>query len=173
MKTVWDSAIAGIAAMALLTACETAGGGAGGPAKKAASSDKGQAPAERTLSAQDLQFTSIGPNALPAESCGMILWTLEGDRPSAIMRYVVGEGAIVGVNNALLSFPLGERSGASQFGVNEWLAFVNERGMRMDIRVTFGLGFDGGVYLENGLITLEDAGGWRSVAPVAGIAGCR
>jgi hypothetical protein len=39
--------------------------------------------------------------------------------------------------------------------------------------VRFSLGFDGGVYLERGLIVVEALDGWRTVAPSAGLAGCR
>ena len=166
------AACSAFASALALAGCETTEGAAPATRSVLPSSAAGQK-APPANNGEALQFTSIGPSALPAESCGMILWTLEGDRPSAIMRYVVGETAQVGLNGAVLDFPLGESSGVSRYGVSEWLAFINERGMRMDVRVNFGLGFDGGVYLEKGLITIEDAAGWRSVAPAAGIAGCR
>ena len=64
-------------------------------------------------------------------------------------------------------------SGANAYGVFENAAFQSENGVIMKITFKFGLGFDGGNYLQDGLLTIEDLSGWRTVAPVAGIAGCR
>jgi hypothetical protein len=45
--------------------------------------------------------------------------------------------------------------------------------MEVSVDARFSVGFDGGVYLERGLITVEAADGWRTVIPSAGLAGCR
>ncbi len=120
-----------------------------------------------------LLLTALPDSALPEGKCGMILWTLESDKPMAILRYVVGEGGEIAINGALSKIKLEDASGVSAFGVFERQTFVGETELIAAVTFQFGLGFDGGSYLERGLITVEAANGWRLAAPTAGIAGCR
>ncbi len=110
--------------------------------------------------------------SLPSGACGMILWTLDVERPIPVFRAVSEKGAEVNVNGAVRKLTLEEFSGGSGFGVFETQTFVGE-GLRVTTRVRFGLGFDGGSYLERGLISIEKPDGWKAVIPAAGIAGCR
>ncbi|MEZ5893096.1 MAG: hypothetical protein R3C58_08125 [Parvularculaceae bacterium] len=115
----------------------------------------------------------IGDAALPEKSCGMILWTLEGSTPTPVFRYVSGEKAEVNVNGAIVTLVRADYSGASGYGVSERQHFESAGGLRMDVSARFGLGFNGGAYLEQGLIKLENDAGWSLITPAAGIAGCR
>jgi hypothetical protein len=120
-----------------------------------------------------LLLTGLPDSALPKGKCGMILWTLESDRPMAVLKYVVGEGGEIGLNGALAKIKLEDASGVSAFGVFERQTFAGESGFSASVSFQFGLGFNGGSYVERGLIAIEAANGWRLAAPTAGIAGCR
>lgn len=115
---------------------------------------------------------AIKDSALPRGECGMILWTLDAQRPMAILRLTSGKEAEIVVNGKSTRLALGERGGSSAFGVFEEQELSAEN-VKATIRMRFGLGFDGGTYLERGLLTVETAEGWQSVIPAAGVAGCR
>lgn len=112
-------------------------------------------------------------SSLPRGKCGMILWTLTDGSPAAVFRFVAGSEAEVSLQGALLKLSTVEVSGRSEFGVSERQVFETTEAVRVRTNFRFGLGFDGGVYLERALISIEDAAGWKSVSPAAGIAGCR
>jgi hypothetical protein len=113
------------------------------------------------------------PNAaLPSGACGMILWTLDVERPIPVFRAVSEKGAEVNVDGAVRKLALTEFGGGSGFGVFESQTFAGE-GLKVTVRVSFGLGFEGGSYLDRGLISIEKPNGWKAVIPAAGIAGCR
>ncbi len=110
--------------------------------------------------------------ALPSGACGMILWTLDVERPIPVFRAVSEKGAEVNVDSAVRRLTLAEFGGGSGFGVFETQTFEGD-GLKVTVRVKFGLGFEGGSYLERGLISIEKPDGWKAVIPAAGIAGCR
>jgi hypothetical protein len=120
----------------------------------------------------DLMIGALAQSALPAGSCGMILWTLEADQPTPIYRQIQGKNGEIMLNGRSLSLSITDKSGASGFGVFEETTMAADK-VTATVRVRFGLGFEGGVYLERGLLTVESETGWRSVVPAAGIAGCR
>lgn len=126
-----------------------------------------------TLADSDQALGALQQASIPEKSCGMILWTLEAQRPSAVFRFVVGEAGEIMLGGRLVSLTRIEQSGASGFGVFENQQFRNEDGVEVEIASRFGPGFDGGAYIERGLIKVRDASGWSIVAPTAGIAGCR
>jgi hypothetical protein len=110
--------------------------------------------------------------ALPRGDCGMILWTLDVERPIPVFRAVAQKGAEIVVDGKLQKLQLTEADGESGFGVHETQLFTGD-GLTVSVRVRFGLGFDGGSYLERGLVSIEKSDGWKTVIPAAGIAGCR
>lgn len=116
---------------------------------------------------------AIADSSLPKGECGMVLWTLEQERPAPIFRYLSGKSAEVTVNGKHLALTRTETKGSSAFGVYEGQTFAGADGLRLAVDVHFSVGFDGGAYLERGLVTVETQDGWRTVAPSAGIAGCR
>ncbi len=120
----------------------------------------------------ELVIGALADSALPPGECGMVLWTLEADQPTPIFRMTAGKGADVMVNGKLRTLAVAEALGASGYGVSEEQRFVAE-GFKANVKVRFGLGFEGGNYLERGLLSVEADNGWRSVIPAAGIAGCR
>jgi hypothetical protein len=122
--------------------------------------------------AGDVVVGALADASLPKGECGMIVWTLEENQPAPILRVTSGKGAEMVVNGAPVKFTIAETSGAAGFGVFEDQNFTAE-GYSATVKVRFGLGFDGGSYLERGLVTLESASGWRTVVPAAGVAGCR
>ncbi|MEM6414001.1 MAG: hypothetical protein AAF720_05020 [Pseudomonadota bacterium] len=125
------------------------------------------------LAAKRTLFSAIPSPAIPRGTCGMILWTLDDEQPTPIMQYTVGEGATIALGGAIAPLELVETAGSSRFGVAEEQAFVGPGGLTLNVRVSFGLGFDGGQYLERSILVIEDKRGWRNVTPSAGLAGCR
>lgn len=122
--------------------------------------------------AGDAVIGALADPSLSKGECGMILWTLEENQPAAILRVTSGKGAEMSVNGATVKFAITDTSGAAGFGVFEDQSLEAE-GFTASVKVRFGLGFDGGSYLERGLVTIESASGWRTVIPAAGVAGCR
>ena len=119
-------------------------------------------------------LTRIAAPSIPKGRCGMVLWTAEGERPAPIFRFVSQEKATISVGGEEVVLERTQARGASGFGVSEEQIFVSEaEGLQVKVVAYFGLGFDGGSYLERGLITVETLDGWRSVTPAAGLAGCR
>lgn len=145
-------------------------------AASCASSDKPDAAASGIVApdagAPEIAIGALSDSTLPEGECGMVLWTLEAEQPTPIFRFVAGEGGSARLNGKEVKFLRTAASGAAGFGVSEEQSFDAE-GVKASVKVRFGLGFDGGVYLERGLFTVETADGWRSVIPAAGIAGCR
>lgn len=120
-----------------------------------------------------LVLEPLAESALPPGECGMVLWTLDENRPTPIFRYVAGKQAEIALDGARVKLARTDQSGASGFGVFERQEFSAADGMKVAVEAKFSLGFDGGSYLERGLVTVETPGGWRTVAPAAGLAGCR
>lgn len=111
--------------------------------------------------------------AIPAEACGMILWTVSSQRPVPVFRFISGEKGEIQLGGRLVELTLTNVSGDSGFGVFENLVFQNPDGLIVEVSADFGVGFSGGSYLENGVIRMQDAAGWSAVTPAAGVAGCR
>ena len=127
---------------------------------------------------EGVRFGALQQAALPEGSCGMLLWTLDGRTPQAVFRYVSGDKAEAVLNGAPVRLSLASSSGAARYGVAERLVFSASpdgpfAGAELSVDARFGLGFDGGHYLESGLLAVSTPDGWRTVAPVAGLAGCR
>ncbi|MFZ5617123.1 MAG: hypothetical protein ACOZAA_07370 [Pseudomonadota bacterium] len=120
----------------------------------------------------ELVVGALADSALPGGECGMILWTLEAAQPTPIFRFIAGKGGEVALNGKLVKLSVVESSGASGFGVFEEQTYIAD-GLKASVKVRFGLGFEGGSYLEQGILSIESGTGWRSVIPAAGIAGCR
>lgn len=116
---------------------------------------------------------SLPEAAIPAEACGMILWTLNAQRPTPVFRFISGKQGEINLSGQLMNLDLVDVSGVSGFGVFENQTFRSEDGLELETSAQFGVGFDGGAYLESGLIKLSDPSGWSVVTPAAGIAGCR
>ena len=110
---------------------------------------------------------------LPDRSCGMILWTLDANRPSPVFRFVSGKDAEIVINDVTINFARVSGAGDSGFGIYQYQEFESETGLRLEVSSEFGAEFDGGSYLEQGLVKVHAPEGWSIVAPAAGIAGCR
>jgi len=164
MKTIGMAAIGAL--VVVLGGCETLTG-------DTPIASLPEEPVALTLAESDQALGALQQANIPEKSCGMILWTLEAQRPSAIFRYIVGEAGEIVLSGRTVSLTRIDQSGASGFGVFENQQFQNEDGVEVEIASRFGLGFDGGAYIERGLIKVRDASGWSIVAPTAGIAGCR
>ena len=126
-----------------------------------------------TQTEEGVVLSRIVEPSIPKGKCGMVLWTAEGKRAMPVFRFIAEEKADISVNNQALKLNRVTFTGASGFGVFENQSFTNEEGLTAKVDAFFGLGFDGGAYLERGLITIETPDGWRTVVPTAGIAGCR
>lgn len=120
----------------------------------------------------DVIVGALADASLPKGDCGMILWTLEANAPAAIFKMTADKGAEMVVNGKPVKLSVVETAGAAGFGVFEESKLAAE-GLSASVKVRFGLGFEGGSYVERGLLTVESASGWRTVIPAAGVAGCR
>jgi len=150
-----------LAAAVLLSGCASNSAMKGGSGVAAAS-----------VAGGDIIIDALPDPSLAKGDCGMILWTLDENQPAAVLRVASGKGAEMSVNGSVVKFAITQTSGAAGFGVFEEQSFAAE-GLTATVKVRFGLGFDGGSYLERGLVTIESASGWRTVIPAAGVAGCR
>ncbi|MBI1365978.1 MAG: hypothetical protein GC153_08490 [Alphaproteobacteria bacterium] len=129
---------------------------------------KGEAPAVRKF--------ALGPIAesnVPKGECGMVLWTLDDSQPMPILRYLSGKGGEISVGGVPVVLTIAETSGASAFGVSEHQVFSTTVGLKVTVDMHFSTGFDGGSYLQQGIVRVEAPDGWRIIAPSAGVAGCR
>ncbi len=154
-------------AVFLTSACATFSGG-----------EKAEIESETPLDLANVNIASqglrpIGDARIPSSECGMILWTLEGARPSAVFQYVSEKQAQVNIAGQPVHLTRTEFYGASGYGVYERQRFESEDGLVIEVTARFGLEFNEGAYLEQGLIKLSDESGWSMVSPAAGIAGCR
>jgi hypothetical protein len=150
---------------ALLAGCASGAADRAG-AKNPPASEIAQGPDNAAL------LGRIAQSAVPPGECGLVLWTLEAQQPMPILRQIAGKGAEVVIDGKAVTLPLASTSGDTAFGVSETARFEGE-GMIASVVVRFGLGFEGGVYLERGVVTIDRPDGWRLVSPAAGIAGCR
>lgn len=109
--------------------------------------------------------------------CGMLLWTLEKGEPIMVFRNVAGRQAEMIIDGAPARLDLVEEEGERRYGVSSEQAYTLEAGTpgetRVKVSARFGTPFEGGVYVEQGVITLRNFFGWERVTPVAGLAGCR
>ncbi len=158
--------VAALSIFALISACATISRSTGGVETaqpvNLASADAG---------VQGLQ--PLADAAIPSSECGMVLWTLEGRRPAAVFRFVSGKQAQINIAGKPVNLTRTDYDGASGYGVFERQVFESGDGVAVEVTARFGLSFDGGAYLEQGLIKVRDAAGWSMVSPTAGIAGCR
>lgn len=156
-----------------LRLCAAAAAGLAG----AACSSNGGADPVRAAAAANTEdgviVTALPDASLPKGSCGMILWTLDNERPAPVFRYVSSKTADAVINGAPVELRPVSASGVAAFGVSEAQAFVSDTGLRADVAFRFSLGFDGGSYIERGLVSITSEDGWKTVIPTAGIAGCR
>lgn len=116
---------------------------------------------------------ALAQSAIPKGECGMVLWTLDENRPAPIFRYLSGKTADIVLDGAPFKLTRIKTAGAGGFGVFESQNFTGDNGISVSVETRFSLGFDGGSYLERGIVTVQTANGWRTVAPAAGLAGCR
>lgn len=115
-------------------------------------------------------------NLEPGE-CGMLLWTLANGEPVMVFRNVEGRQAEMIIDGAPARLDLVEEKGERRYGIAAEQAYTLEAGTpgetRVKVTASFGTPFEGGVYVEQGVITLRNFFGWERVTPVAGLAGCR
>ena len=111
--------------------------------------------------------------SIPADACGMILWTVSSQRPIPVFRFISGKTAEIQLSGQVVPLSLANVAGDSGFGVFEDQVFQSADGLVVEVNANFSTGFAGGAYLESGVIRMRDAAGWSAVTPAAGIAGCR
>lgn len=147
-----------------------------GPDDKAATTDA-SSEAKYQVKEDAPRITALSERNLEAGQCGMLLWTLDDGEPVMIFRNVSGKSAEMVIDGEKQKLDLVEETGERRFGVSARQQYTiepdtpGETLVRVD--ATFGLPFDGGVYIEEGVISLRNFFGWERVTPVAGLAGCR
>ena len=130
-------------------------------------------PQAATKAGTQFAMTSITQTTLPDGSCGMVLWTLDASRPIPVLRYVAGKSGEISIDNVTYDLTRVSVGGDIAFGVFPRQSFVGGEGIELGVDLQFGQGFDGGSYIQRGVITLNRPEGPTLVTPVAGIAGCR
>ena len=139
------------------------------------------APVASNPSAEEsLDFPLIG--TLPSrrvtpESCGMFIWRA-ASRTELVFYHETGpRGAIMLLDDARVRFRLTEVSGEAFYGQRGTQKFEgrarDKRDLRVEVSVSRGPTFDGGLYVTNGVLRVWRDGGPRKVIPVNGVAGCR
>ena len=157
--------------LSLISACSSLRSASNGEPENRALTETDESVTKSTGDNQTLG--ALADTQLPDRSCGMILWTLDAKRPSPVFRYVAGKEAEIVINDVPVILTRSSASGDNSFGVYQFQEFVSEDGFRLEVSSQFGVGFDGGAYLERGLVKVHAPDGWSIVAPAAGIAGCR
>ena len=94
-------------------------------------------------------------------------------RPCRLCDMFRVETAFIAVDGAPVELILSSTRGGGDFGIFETQTFVSEAEYGAVVDINFGPSFDGGSYLERGVISVKSPNGWEVVAPAAGIAGCR
>lgn len=129
--------------------------------------------ASEEMPSYDLVPGMLTRTAIPEGACGMVLWAFRHRRPEPVFRYIADGQGKIRLDGEDISVELTAAGGDSAFGIYEKMQFRSARGLKIDTVARFGPAFQGGVYLEEGLVRLEDISGWSSIVPVAGVAGCR
>ncbi len=118
-------------------------------------------------------LTSINRSTLPKGTCGMVLWTLDANRPIPVLQYSQAENGELRLNNIPYELIRIDAQGDGAFGIFKNQTFAAGADIRVHVDLSFGQGFDGGTYLERGVIKVEQPDNLTLITPVAGIAGCR
>ena len=118
-------------------------------------------------------LSGIADSSIPTGKCALVLWTLDERAPTPVLKFIVGEEGEATINGSPMELKLVGSGGVTRYGVAENQIYVADGRLKVTVRFDFALGFEGGNYVENGLIAIEDKFGWRSVTPAAGLAGCR
>ncbi|MCI5043569.1 MAG: hypothetical protein MRY72_02635 [Aquisalinus sp.] len=125
--------------------------------------------------APDVQALPV--TSLPPGQCGMLLWTLDEREPVLVFRAIEGQGAEMIIEGQSTQLNLTSQSGESRYGITSTQQYTalaaNADINSINVDAFFGLAFENGVYVENGLITLTNNQGWERLLPVAGLTGCR
>ncbi len=156
----------------LLGACET------GPKSSGlvdAEPELVRAEIDQATSAQNNRFalTGLASSLLPGGTCGMVLWTLDANRPVPVLRYVAGKAGEFRINGVPHELIQVDSSGQSEFGVSSDQRYAAGKDITVNVEIVFGQGFDGGTYIERGVIRVDKPDLGTLVTPVAGLAGCR
>ncbi len=124
--------------------------------------------------APDIQPISM--SNLPEGECGMLLWAREADQPVLVFRSLQSGSASMVIEGEDVELTRLSATGESRYGMNErtiYQAALTEGTVEVTLNATFGVPFEGGAYVEQGLMTLTNQQGWERVTPVAGLVGCR
>lgn len=163
------SGILALISISGLAACATAPDEEAGPAAQPAAKYQVKDDAPRIA---ELKKRNLEPG-----QCGMLLWTLSAGEPALVFRNVEGKAAEMIIDGKTARLVLASATGEQRYGISAKQEYTLDEGTpgetRVKIAATFGIPFEGGVYVEEGVITLRNFFGWERVTPVAGLAGCR
>jgi len=156
----------------LLGACET---GSKPKGLVAAEPDLVRAEIDQAVAAQSDRFalTALPSSLLPGGTCGMVLWTLDANKPVPVLRYVAGKAGEFRINGVPHELIQVDSSGQAEFGVFSDQRYAAGKDISVNVDIVFGQGFDGGTYIERGVIRVDKPDLGTLVTPVAGLAGCR
>lgn len=170
-SSLLKSAFALCLACALVACASTQDGSTG------AGTDEASPEARYQVKQDAPQITELKNRNLAPGQCGMLLWTASGGSPILVFRNLDGQSAEMIIDGETTRMDLVEASGAKRYGVSTNQLFTIEPGTpgetRVSVEASFGIPFEGGNYVEEGIITLRNFFGWERVTPVAGLVGCR
>ncbi|MGV6801446.1 MAG: hypothetical protein ACWA5L_05935 [bacterium] len=127
-----------------------------------------------TINSEAPDPSPLSVERLPSGKCGMMLWTLNQDQPIFIFQAIVGEGAQMVLDGQLTNLTLVNQAGDMRHNVATKQDYhANDPAVDISLESEFGLRFEGGSYVEHGILSLSNEQGWERVTPVAGLAGCR
>lgn len=135
---------------------------------------RAELPTDSANNGDDAVFlTNLGVSNLPNGKCGMVLWTIDESRPIPVLRYVAGETGVVRFNQQPYELIRLTLDGQGAYGVFQEQSFAAGQDIRISVSIEFGQAFDGGTFLDRGIIRVERPDTATLVTPIAGLAGCR
>lgn len=150
---------------------------ASGPDGGTRDSASAPAPAKYQVKDDAPKIAELRNKNLEPGQCGMLLWTLNKGEPVMVFRNVDGRRAEMVIDGTPARLDLVEEKGERRYGISTEQTYTMEAETpgetRVKVTASFGTPFEGGVYVEQGVITLRNFFGWERVTPVAGLAGCR
>ena len=170
-----------VAAIALLTACESLPGAREAAPQEATEAAAPQvSAADAALAAQGLApavsvipQSGLGAQTLAANECGLFLWSkTQPDRLIFFQRAASGQARIKIADQTVDAVQSANRGNIfGQFMTEQTI--LAPGGQQVGISFTAGEELQGGQRIDDGRMTITAEEGWRTVIPVLGVRACK
>ena len=128
--------------------------------------------APRASASSAIPASGLGPQQLAPGECGLFLWSkTDSSKFIFFSRATSGQALFKYQDNSLNLQQVS--AGGTIFGqFNTEQGYQTTDGQSVALTFESGARMDGGQRIDNGLITVTDAEGWRTKLPVLGIRAC-